>query len=389
MGGRVHFDDPQGLAVTRLHRWDDPTTEADDDEITAYGVNSGESNIIYNTSMYSLGVFGEHGAGDGAFNHPRGIAADPFGNVYVADTGNHRVVHLWNSGRELAFAASMGSRGEKPGCFAAPRQVALDSQGDLYVTDWGNDRIQVLGYHGEVKAVFGDIPHPDGIAVNDSAAEWSYHKEFAVYVTARDRREILRLDRDGRVTRRAQSNDTHYAEASFGYLALDYYDNVYATDPINHCIHKFDRDLNHIVSYGKKGKRHTGKFLSPRGIAIWRRFGQVLIAEKEGAQYYWIGSDLLDVEVAMLPNKGMAQISFRPTEYAFVGIEILDGGRLVRRLWDKVRTNLNGQHTYWDLNDELGSRVAPGAYEVHITVEPTYSSYQHFQKRIERTLHVP
>jgi DNA-binding beta-propeller fold protein YncE len=309
--------------------------------------------------------------------------------VYVADTGNDRIVHLWNSGKELAFAASMGSRGRSPGRFSAPRQVALDTEGNIYVTDWGNNRIQVLGYHGELRAVFDHIPHPDGIAVNDTAAEWSYHKEYALYVSASDRRQILRLDERGQIAGRVEAGDTPYAEATFAYLALDYYDNVYATDPINHCIHKFDRQLNYIVSYGKKGTKHTGEFLSPRGIAIWRRFGQVLVAEKQGAQYYWIGSDLLDVELAYLPKAEVVRVSFRPTEYAYVSIEVFNGEQLVRRLWRKVIANPVPKGTHWDLKDDAGSRVAPGAYEVRMTVEPTYSSYRHFRKQIERTIEIP
>jgi DNA-binding beta-propeller fold protein YncE len=35
--------------------------------------------------------FGTTGSGDGQFNSPRGIAVDSSGNIYVADTGNHRV----------------------------------------------------------------------------------------------------------------------------------------------------------------------------------------------------------------------------------------------------------------------------------------------------------
>lgn len=386
MGDRVHFDDPQGLAVTRLYSWDNPATQTDDDEITAYGVNSGESNILYNTSMYTLGVFGRPGSGEGEFDHPRGIAADPFGNVYVADTGNHRVVHLWNSGRELAFAASMGSRGVRPGEFEAPRQVALDSRGDIYVTDWGNNRVQVLGYDGKLKAVLGHIPRPDGIAVNDSSVEWSYHKEYALYVSAGDRRQILRLDRRGRIVGSTYAGDLPVAGARFAYLALDYYDNLYATDPVNHCIHKFDRDLNYIVSYGCKGTKGTGQFLSPRGIAIWRRFGQVLIAEERGAQYYWVGCDLRDLEATYLAESDVIRVSFRLTEYAYVDIEVFSGDRLVRRLWSKVIGGTAPRSTHWDLKDDRGVRVPAGVYTVQVTVEPTYSSYRHFKKGFRRSV---
>lgn len=35
--------------------------------------------------------WGSYGSGDGQFISPQGIAVDSLGNVYVADTGNHRI----------------------------------------------------------------------------------------------------------------------------------------------------------------------------------------------------------------------------------------------------------------------------------------------------------
>ena len=92
LGPRTFFDDPQGLATTRLEAWEDTTTKKDDDEVVVYGVNSGRHQIIYNTSMWTLGLYGEKGEGIDQFAI-KGVAADQR-NVYVADSGNNRVVHL-------------------------------------------------------------------------------------------------------------------------------------------------------------------------------------------------------------------------------------------------------------------------------------------------------
>jgi hypothetical protein len=46
------------LAAAKLESWDNPKTKKDDDEVIVYGVNSGQHEIIYNTSMYSLALFG-------------------------------------------------------------------------------------------------------------------------------------------------------------------------------------------------------------------------------------------------------------------------------------------------------------------------------------------
>ena len=57
MGFKVKFRNPEGLACARLDSWEDPEDPHDDDELTVYGVNSGQNNIIYNSSMWGLDVF--------------------------------------------------------------------------------------------------------------------------------------------------------------------------------------------------------------------------------------------------------------------------------------------------------------------------------------------
>src|SRR4051794_10427549 len=60
-----------------------------------------------------LGGWGSSGSGAGQFgsaqfNGPHGIAVDPFGNVWVADTGNNRVLKFTSSGTFLK-SFSIGS----------------------------------------------------------------------------------------------------------------------------------------------------------------------------------------------------------------------------------------------------------------------------------------
>ena len=84
-GGRAEFNDPEGIACTRMYENGPENTQ-----LTVFGVNSGQSCVIYNPDMLSLGFFGSQGKGPGQFDHPGGIAALPNGRVAVADTGNHR-----------------------------------------------------------------------------------------------------------------------------------------------------------------------------------------------------------------------------------------------------------------------------------------------------------
>ena len=100
------------------------------------------------------------------------------------------------------------------------------------------------------------------------------------------------MDDRGRIAARATVRDIpDHPRSRFTYLAVDYCDNLYVTDPVSHAVHKFDRNLTYLTTFGGPGTGDA-QFLSPRGIAIYRRFGQTFIVEKDGAQYYWVGADL-------------------------------------------------------------------------------------------------
>ena len=81
-----------------------------------------------------------------AFFMPSAIAVDGAGNLYVLDTGNHRVQKF---GPDGAYLATYGRQGQGPGEFYYPAWVAVDSQGFIYVTDPNNQRIQVLTPDGK------------------------------------------------------------------------------------------------------------------------------------------------------------------------------------------------------------------------------------------------
>jgi len=81
-----------------------------------------------------------------AFYMPAMISADGAGNLYVLDTGNHRVQKFGPDGKYLA---TYGRQGQGPGEFYYPAWLAVDGKGFLYVSDPNNQRIQVLTPDGK------------------------------------------------------------------------------------------------------------------------------------------------------------------------------------------------------------------------------------------------
>lgn len=408
---RVKFSDPQGLAVVRLQVWDDTTSEHDDDEVTVYGLNSGQNNIIFNRSMTRLGVYGVDEVGIQRLNEPHGIAANSRGDVYVADTGNHRVVRLFNPSRMLKYATAIGGRGSSPGMFYSPYGVALDSQGRLYVTDRDNHRVQLFDKHNRFLRQFGFMTDalcrlisPTGIAVIDSRDEWNFHKDnFLVVIDSMNQR-IQKLSLQGKRLARTDARKFGYPNANLQWIAIDYYSQIYVTDRENHCIHKFDRRLKHLTKYGRKGKGDK-EFIEPRGITIYRRFGQLFVAEQGGAQYYWIGVDVYNFSAEYDAENNWVHIRFFLTEPSFITGDVYDHqDQFVGRICKKKFMLAGFQHDYWNLQIrkfeadstknksmiqsakfEKLERVPPGRYRLKFKFDPTYSSYHYFfkEKQVE------
>lgn len=75
------------------------------------------------------------------FFMPSDIGFDRQGNIYVLDSGNHRIQKFSPDGE---YITTIGQQGQGPGEFQYPQSLALDSEGNLYISDMGNRKIHVL-----------------------------------------------------------------------------------------------------------------------------------------------------------------------------------------------------------------------------------------------------
>lgn len=94
-------------------------------------------------------------------DHPSSVAVDPGGNLYIADTVNHRVRRVGADGI-ITTVAGNGTAGysgdDGPATLAMlnqPTRVRLDSGGNLYIADSWNHRIRKVTLGGTIVTVAG------------------------------------------------------------------------------------------------------------------------------------------------------------------------------------------------------------------------------------------
>lgn len=229
-----------------------------------------QGNILHEWGSFADGL--NTPAGPGTFNEPWGIAIGKDGSVYVTDTWNHRVQKFSASGRFITTWGVFG-QGDTPQSFYGPRGLAVDDKGRVYVVDTGNKRVVVFDASANFITEFGtagfapgEFDEPVGIAID---------KNGLVYVTDTWNQRVqvfLPVDVENILTFIPHKQWDIFAW--FGqsldnkpFIAVNNDLHVFITDPEGFRVIEFDPDGNVVRTWGDYGNTALSFGLAS-GIAV-------------------------------------------------------------------------------------------------------------------------
>jgi uncharacterized protein (TIGR03437 family) len=343
-------------------------------------------------------------AGDGGtatsaqLYNPCGVAVDAAGNLFIADSSNHRIRKVTVGGviSTVAGTGEVGYSGDggaaTSATFNTPLNLAVDAAGNLYIADTLNNAIRKLATDGTISTVAGTggagysgnggpatsagINHPNGIAVDASGT---------LYFADTFNHCVRRVTSDGTITtvagdaiRRFTGDGGPAASASLDYpegVALDNSGLLYISDSLNSRIRVVTPSgmIATIAGNGDYGNSGDGgpaaraKLSFPQGLAV-DDTGQIYVSDNQNSRIRLlrVGSGPVDVG----PSITISGVS---SATAFGGFSAVAPGS-----WIEIYgANLASSSRAWSAADFNGNK-APTSLDgtrVLIAGQPAFVAY--------------
>ncbi|MBI3684540.1 MAG: hypothetical protein HY235_29560 [Acidobacteria bacterium] len=267
--------------------------------------------------IVTLAGDGESGSrGDGGpaqrsrLSSPRGVTADRSGNIYIADTDNHAVRKITSDGQiqTVAGAGTAGFNGEivpaQQAQLSSPTGVAVDPGGSLYIADTGNHRVRRIIPGGYLLTMMGTgrkgFSGDGGVGLNaqlDRPLGICFDRAGNLYIADSGNHRIRKVSKEGYVSTVAGKGTAGFSgdggaavEARLNQpvaVSADSTGALFISDAGNACVRRVTPDglIATIAGSGAPGFSGDGgpalsaKFEEPAGIAA-DAAGNVYVADR-------------------------------------------------------------------------------------------------------------
>jgi sugar lactone lactonase YvrE len=246
-----------------------------------------------------------------ALDSPGGLAIDAAGNVFIADTGNHRIRRITAATGVITTIAGTGTPGFAGDGAAAtaadldsPSGVAVDAAGNVFIADTANQRIRRLDTFGLIATIAGT-----GVAGfgGDGGAAVAAQLQDPVAVVVEPAGTILIADAGNQRLRRLDLTTglitTVAGTGAIGFageggpanaavfsglsgVAVDVAGNIFIADSGNHRIRRIEAASGTIDTIAGTG---VGAFAGDGGAATAARFFQPSSVAVDAAGNVFVG----------------------------------------------------------------------------------------------------